>query len=185
MRVSSSLRCYSLASPLPAVDPLYAYLVALTEGYAIRMPPPATHARMPVLIAVIHIRPSTILKVSPCSLDAVVKTSPRNIVPIRPRSLCPRLVVKSRRRGSLLRLRAGHSKRHKSQTDQYRHHSQSCSHVPSLPFLLHIHCCKKTASAVDFDGLAPVVVAPYTEETSPRKCRPSAYRNPGARQMWR
>jgi hypothetical protein len=29
-----------------------------------------------------------------------------------------------------------------------------------LAFLLHIHYCKKTAFAVDFDELAPAVVVP-------------------------
>src|ERR1700742_5186424 len=98
------------------------------------MPRCAPDIRMPVLIAIVHVRRPMVLEVSPRTLDAIVKTSPPNIAAVLVWTPRPRLVVVSRGRRPLLRLHSSHSKRRQSQTNQYRHRSYFCSHVPSLPF---------------------------------------------------
>jgi hypothetical protein len=109
--------------PPPVVNALYTHLISLGESLPIRMSRRAPDTRMPVLIAIVHIRRTMVLEVFPRTLNSVVEPATRYIVPVRSWSLCPWLVIKSRGRRPLLCLHSSHSKRSQSQTNQYRHRS--------------------------------------------------------------
>jgi hypothetical protein len=64
-------------------DVLHANIVAPAERLPILMPVPAPHARMPVLIAIIHVGLTMIFKIPPRAFDAIMKPSPPDIAAVR------------------------------------------------------------------------------------------------------